>query len=159
MHFTIAKMSEMHARTALRWRYRPPYARYNHDPKDGDRDLQEWLDPESRYYSILDEYQNLVGYCCFGVEAQVPGGNYDNAEALDIGMGIRPNLRVADIAPMLLHAIFEWAKVEFSPEQYRVTIATFNRRVVRLCAEAGFQPKGTFVSKNGQEFVQMSRKV
>ena len=169
MRFTFELMSEKHARTALQWRYRAPYARYNHDPRELERNLQEWLDPKNSYYSILGDWQDLVGYCCFGVEAQVPGGDYDNADTLDIGMGMRPNLmgmrpnlRVAGIAPFLLRSILDWAKSEFSPVRFRVTVATFNQRVIRLCAEAGFSRERTFVSRTGpneRDFVQMTRRV
>lgn len=51
------------------------------------------LDPERRqsYYAALSK-DELVGFFSFGAEAQVPGGDYDNAKALDIGLGMRPDL-------------------------------------------------------------------
>ena len=162
MRFTFEVMNERHARTALQWRYRAPYARYNHDPRELENNLQEWLDPKNSYYFILGDSQELVGYCCFGIEAQVPGGAYDNSDTLDIGMGIRPDLRFAGIAPFLLRSILEWAKPEFSPLRFRVTVTTFNQRIIHLCSEAGFSPERTFVSGTGpneREFVQMTRRV
>ena len=49
-----------------------------------------------KYFSVTDKENNLIGYYCFGVAAQVPAGNkfgvYNCKENIDIGLGIKPNL-------------------------------------------------------------------
>ena len=60
-----------------------------------------------------------------------------------------------------LNSILDFAKTEFFPEIFRTTVATFNRRAVRLCENVGFMPMQVFISttKDGDiEFVQMTRK-
>jgi len=159
--YTFTRMSEVHARTALAWQYRAPFAFYNHDPNHLEKNLRDWLDPENAYYSILGDQDALIGYCCFGTEAQVPGGLYEGDDTIDMGTGMRPDLMGTDLAPSFLEAILRWARSEFSPLQFRVTVATFNQRVIRLCSEAGFEHGLRFMSKTDRadrEFIIMTRR-
>jgi ribosomal-protein-alanine N-acetyltransferase len=84
-------MDEASAREILTWRYEPPYDIYNADPDEAESFIQALLDPGNAYHTFTDEHGNLVGYCCFGADARVPGGDY-GADALDIGLGMRPDL-------------------------------------------------------------------
>ena len=145
----------------LTWRYRPPFARYNNDPNQLEKDLIEWLDQENPYYSLHGDNDDLIGYCCFGIEAQVPGGLYEGDDTVDVGAGMRPDLMGRDLALPVLEAILSWAALQFSSVRFRVTVATFNRRVIRLCSLAGFESESRFMSKAGQddcEFLILSRK-
>ena len=73
----------------LNWRYEPPDDFYNN--LEEDVNLQYFLHPQNNFYKILDKNSELVGYCSFGQDGRVSGGDYCY-EALDIGMGIRPDL-------------------------------------------------------------------
>ena len=44
-----------------------------------------FIDPQNRYYQIEDERGDFAAFCCFGWDAQVPGGDY-SADALDVGL-------------------------------------------------------------------------
>ena len=161
MDYTFAPMAERYARTILAWQYRAPFAYYNNDPNHLDKDLMDWIDPEKAYFSIVGDQNALIAYCCFGTEAQVPGGLYEGDDTVDIGAGMRPDLMGTGLAPVILEAILTWAKSVFSPVRFRVTVATFNRRVIKLCSLAGFEPDLRFMSKTGQddrEFLIMTRK-
>ena len=161
MDYTFTPMTERHARTALAWQYRSPFAYYNNDPDHLEKDLRDWVDPEKAYFSIVGDQDALIGYCCFGTEAQVPGGLYEGDDTIDIGAGMRPDLMGTDLAPAILEAILTWAKSVFSPLQFRVTVATFNKTVIRLCSLAGFEPELRFMSKTYQDerkFLIMTRK-
>ncbi len=162
MDYTFAPMTEEHARADLAWQYRAPFAYYNNDPSHLEKDLADWLDPGNAYYAILDNQGILIGHCCFGKEAQVPGGLYEDDGTIDIGAGMRPDLMGADLALAVLGALLSWAAAEFSPQRFRVTIATFNRRVIRLCSLAGFEPELKFMSNTDEadrEFLIMTRSV
>ena len=55
------------------------------------RDVAALLRPDYHYHAAHDETGRLVGFCCFGEDAQVPGGDY-SLPALDIGLGLHPDL-------------------------------------------------------------------
>ncbi|MGM2821484.1 GNAT family N-acetyltransferase, partial [Bacillus cereus group sp. Bce001] len=56
--------------------------------------IEELLD--GTYYGCCDERGELIGYFCFGVNAQVPGGRdanlYTGEDVIDIGIGMKPAL-------------------------------------------------------------------
>jgi RimJ/RimL family protein N-acetyltransferase len=119
---------------------------------------------DGSYFALVDAQGDLVGYCCFGVEAQVPGGRqvgaYD-ADAVDVGMGMRPDLTGGGQGSRSLRAALAFAERRFSPVMFRVTVAAWNQRAIRLCQRAGFRPMQTFTSRNSHgewEFVMMTRR-
>jgi len=143
MPFTFHPMSEANARTIVRWRYGQPYDVYNMAPDKFEEGVQAFLDPQNTYYSISDDRGELVAYCCFGPDAQVPGGDY-RANALDVGMGVRPDLTGRGHGLTYVKAVLGFARRTFAPAAFRVTVAEFNRRALRVWAKAGFQPVQTF---------------
>ena len=158
MAYAFVPMTQEHARAILGWQYGAPFSLYNHDPRELETDLRVFLDPSNAYYSILEDHGKLVGYCCFGIEAQVPGGVYESNNTLDIGAGMLPDLTGTGLAPHFLNSILDWASAKFSPKHFRVTVASFNRTVMRLCTEAGFKPEQTFTGRRAgdeRKFVQM----
>ncbi len=91
MPLTFQPMDEAGTRAILKWRYDAPYDIYNIDPDNVEKEMQVFLDPQNAYHTVTDEHSDLVAYCCFGPDGQVPGGDY-SAAALDIGLGVRPDL-------------------------------------------------------------------
>ncbi|MGG6238326.1 hypothetical protein ACQ4N7_06760 [Nodosilinea sp. AN01ver1] len=87
MRFSLRRLEKEHALPILRWRYLPPYDIYNFDIDTIQEDLCYLIDLKNAFYAILNVYEELEGYCSFGADGQVPGGDY-STEALDIGMGM-----------------------------------------------------------------------
>ena len=81
---------EKSVREFLQWKYEPLYEIYNYSPENFERDLAYHLDPANNLYSMYRDGE-LIGYCSYGRDAQVPGGDYSD-DALDIGMMIKPEL-------------------------------------------------------------------
>ncbi len=137
-------------REFLEWRYAPPYDVYDLI-KVGATDEQiaaeaaYFLDPETRCHVICDEGGALVGFCTFGQDGQVPGGDY-SAGALDIGLGMRPELTGQGNGRFLVRAVIDFAVATWQPPQLRVTIAEFNRRAQRVWRQAGFVQTQRFVA-------------
>lgn len=159
MKFTFSLMTESDAWAIMRWQYGPPYELYDAAPEDVPEEVRELLKPEHAYHAVFDDQAGLVGYCCFGSDAQVPGGDYSEA-ALDLGLGLRPDLTGQGLGLSFLQAILDFARREFDPPAFRLTVATFNRRAIRLYEQAGFQPSHTFMSDtqpHSHEFSQMVR--
>jgi ribosomal-protein-alanine N-acetyltransferase len=156
--FTFHSMDEASAREILVWRYEPPYDVYNADTDKAEEFVQALLDPAYAYHAITDECGELVGYCCFGTDARVPGGDY-GADALDIGLGMRPDLTGQGRGGDFFAAIVDFARRAFAPRALRVTVAAFNRRAIRVYERAGFEHKQAFQrSGDGMEFVILVRK-
>lgn len=139
------------------WRYEPPYDMYNIAGEDQSTDLATLTDPANCYYAITDEKGELLAYCCFGPDARVPGGNYD-LPALDVGVGLRPDLTGQGQGHRYLDAIHAFALREFSPSAFRVTVAAFNARALRLCRQAGFREVASFHrAEDGRAFLILLR--
>lgn len=86
----------------------------------------------------MDENSELVAYCSFGQDGQVTGADYRD-QALDIGMGIRPDLTGRGKGAEYAKAVLEFADSFFKPKAFRVTIAAFNKRAIRVWQKLGFQ--------------------
>ena len=157
--FTFNSMDEASTRAIPEWRYDAPYDMYNVAPGDAEKEMQLFLDPQNAYHTITDERGDLVAYCCFGVDAQVPGGDY-SAAALDIGLGVRPDLTGQGRGLTYVNAVIDFARRTFPPTAFRVTIAEFNKRALRVWEKAGFRPVQTFQrEKDGRAFVILTREL
>lgn len=158
MKFVFTNMSEREAREVAAWKYEPPYDFYDmaKDPED----LEVLLDAEKRkdYFSATSN-GGLVGYFCFGCEARVPGGDY-SGEAVDVGLGMRPDLAGKGFGLEFFEAGLGFAKGQFHPARFRLSVAEFNGRAIKVYERAGFVKAGKFIQKtNGGEhpFVLMTR--
>jgi RimJ/RimL family protein N-acetyltransferase len=136
--YSIYPINEENARSILNWRYDESLKFYNTNPSEIEETLQDFLNPENAYYSIFNNRNQLVAYCCFGADARVKGGNYD-IEALDVGFGIRPNLSRRGITFRIINAVYDFAKSPKSTTLFRVTVAEFNQQAIRLYEKAGFK--------------------
>jgi ribosomal-protein-alanine N-acetyltransferase len=140
------------------WRYEPPYDFYNLDPTRLDTLIHDsFLNPAYHYFSVFDEQDSLIAFRCFGEDARVPGGDY-SADALDMGGGLRPDLTGRGLGPQVMRAAMDFARVEFSPRAFRVTVAAFNLRALHACEKVGYVPAQRLsASHSGLPFVILIR--
>ncbi|MGG2017754.1 GNAT family N-acetyltransferase [Bacillus sp. S10(2024)] len=136
------------------WQYEAPYELYSFTGEG--ETLKELLD--GTYYGVCDEQDELIGYFCFGDNAQVPGGReaklYTGEHVIDIGLGMKPVLTGNGLGISFLQAGLQFAKDKFRPEKIRLSVAAFNERAIHLYMKAGFQKKVSFMSR-GREFQLM----
>lgn len=158
MEFVFTEMTQKEAREIAAWKYDPPYDFYDvaKDPED----LEERLDPDKRrdYYSATSGGE-LVGYFCFGREARVPGGDY-SGEAVDMGLGMRPDLTGKGLGQEFLESGLEFAEERFSPVRFRLSVAEFNERAIKVYERAGFETVESFIQNTngaGHPFLLMAR--
>ncbi|NJN83096.1 MAG: GNAT family N-acetyltransferase [Caldilineaceae bacterium] len=147
-HDSLRPIDPMGAQSIVGWRYTGPYSFYNTDPQRAAATLDEFLRPELAYHGVYDKKGALIGFCCFGEAARVPGGNYSEIGALDIGLGLRPDLTGKGLGTDFLGAILGFAEVRYAPTSFRATIALFNQRSRRLFAHAGFEERARFFADN-----------
>ena len=148
---SFAPMDESTARAIAAWRYEPPYDLYNLE--DSEEAVQYAQDPLNNLYIMWNQDGELIGFCSFGKDGQVPGGDY-SVPALDIGMGIRPDLTAQGKGSDFARAVLNFAQGNFHPTAFRVTIAAFNQRAQRVWEKIGFQPVQTFTPpESDREFI------
>jgi ribosomal-protein-alanine N-acetyltransferase len=156
---TFCPMDEAQARSILKWQYDPPYDLYDPGAGDVEETVQILLDPQYAYYALLTAEGELVAYCCFGADARVPGGDY-GADALDVGLGVRPDLTGQGQGSAYVQAVLALARRTFSPSAFRVTIAEFNARALRVWEKAGFRRVQRFQrGQDGRAFLVLVREV
>jgi RimJ/RimL family protein N-acetyltransferase len=137
-------LQEVHAREILSWRYPPPYDFYNPPEIRATADyVSEFINPEYQFHAILDDDSRFIGFCSFGIDGQVSGGDYE-LEALDIGLGMKPELTGCGLGDLFLAAILNHAIKKFDPTIFRMTVANFNKRALRLYENFGFSKRGGF---------------
>jgi RimJ/RimL family protein N-acetyltransferase len=154
MELSMHRIHEVDAWEITSWEYDPPYSQYDLLPES----LSSLLAPDNRFHAVVDEHGVLVGYCCFGREARVPGGEYAlvEPEVLDIGVGLRPDMTGRGRGREFIAAILGFAIEAYAPRMFRVTIAAFNRRSRRAFEAIGFEVSHRFErSTDGMKFVQL----
>jgi [ribosomal protein S18]-alanine N-acetyltransferase len=135
--FTFRPLDEDSARTILHWKYDAPYDIYNLASPNPEETLQYLLYPQNVFYGIYRQQGQLEAFCSFGPDGQVPGGEY-STPALDIGLGVRPDLTGQGHGSEYVNAVIQFAYSTYKPDRLRVTIAAFNSRALRVWEKAGF---------------------
>ena len=158
MRFTLKPITCADARAISRWRYGEPYSFYDGDPTSVD----SLMEPRFLYHSVFDEHEELVGYFCFGEDARVSDGRllgvYEREPALDIGLGMRPDLAGRGLGEEFVRAGLRFAKETYEPPAFRLTVAAFNHRAIRVYERVGFETVETFgATYGGRRWLLMRR--
>jgi [ribosomal protein S18]-alanine N-acetyltransferase len=159
--YTVRTLTVADAFEIAAWRYDPPYQLYNMTSVDvSEEEMAQManflLDPATRHFAV-EENDRLLAFCCFGEEARVPGYDYAQLEALDVGAGMHPARIGQGRGRQLMAAILAFGQETYQPSCWRTTVAAFNLRSQQMCRNAGFIPRDTFISAtdNPREFVVM----
>lgn len=148
----VAPLTREHAEDIATWRYVAPYDTYDM----AGADPAELLRPDVGYHAVLAG-DRLIGFRSFGSDGQVPGWDYDDS-ALDTGGGLRPELTGRGLGRTVIAAGLAYGRARFSPNAFRVTVASFNSRALRTVESLGFRRIGTFnARRDGREFVVLVR--
>ena len=143
MKLTIRRASAEAFAEMATWRYEAPYDFY-------DGDVDPVLNPE-RFYEALDEGGALVGFYYFE----------EKGEALEIGLGIRPDLTGRGLGLEFLHAGTEYGTARFGRGRVLLNVAAFNARAIKVYERAGFRETGRHTRRFERwgevEFVEMEQ--
>ena len=143
-NYWLKPLEERHAWDILGWEYPFPYDFYNPSFDDHQEHyIRQFLNPELKFHAVLDTCGTMVGFCSFGSDGQVSGGDYSD-EALDIGVGMRPELTGQGNGTAFFGAILDHALGTLNPEFLRLTVAKFNLRALKLYENFGFELKDEF---------------
>ncbi|MDN5762946.1 MAG: GNAT family N-acetyltransferase [Microlunatus sp.] len=132
----------------------PPFAVSELSIDDG-MDLAMWttpgpwsvsdqLEPPERdegYWAVRDANQRLVGYCCFGEAARVPGLRGD-PRLLDVALGLRPDLVGHGWSNELARTVVERARSVAAGRRLQSVVAEWNTAGRHAAEAAGFKVAG-----------------
>ncbi|HJR78640.1 MAG TPA: GNAT family protein [Anaerolineales bacterium] len=138
MILSFHPLDEESARAILTWEYEPPYDIYNLGSSEPEETLRYLLDPQYDFYGMYGPQGDLEAFSSFGPDGRVSGGDY-SLPALDIGLGVRPDLTGQGHGFAYVNAVIQFAASTYNPDRLRVTIAGFNRRALRVWEKAGFR--------------------
>ena len=142
----VRHLTESDAVAIATWHYPGRYATY---------DVREIVTPERGFWAV-DQEADLVGYCCFGHEARVPGVVEEDG-VLDVGYGMRPDLIGHGLGRAFVRAILDFAVDMYSPRRLRLLILGWNDRSLKVAEALGFQSEGVQESTEGS-FVVMTHR-
>jgi ribosomal-protein-alanine N-acetyltransferase len=148
---TIRQMTQADAEEIAAWRYEPPYSFY--DATADEDDLRLLLDAESREgrnFGVCDDDRALVGF----FEYKPRGAD------VELGLGLRPDLTGRGLGVEFVEAALAFGRERFRPAAFRLAVATFNRRAIRVYERAGFEPVREYDhATNGgiHRFLEMAR--
>ncbi|WP_261384286.1 GNAT family N-acetyltransferase [Planococcus sp. CPCC 101016] len=145
MNYTIQAMSQKQAEEiAANWHYAGEYSFYDMDADQ--EDLQAFLDQKMRKesYFIIKQNNEVIGFYSF-----IPVGN----NTIDIGLGMKPNLTGNGKGFEFLKVGLDFAKSKYDPEQIILSVATFNKRAIKVYKKIGFKEVEYFMqTTNGGNF-------
>lgn len=159
MQSSIKQISPNEAALVSKWTYEKPYSNYSMD--ESEECINELLN--GFYFSVTDSKNDILGYYCFGESAQVPAGRqfgcYSCKDFLDIGLGLNPDLCGRGNGYEFLCDGIKFARDHFSADKYRLTVAAFNKRAIKVYERAGFVKVDSFqrvLESGGMEFWVMT---
>ena len=134
---TIQLMTIEYATTIFGWSYENEYSIYSLE-QDGDT-LDELLNGE--YFARLGEEGTPLGFYCFGESARIPMVEEDVYVPgyLDFGLGMRPDLCGKGKGLAFVMDGLDFAGKRYGAASFRLTVAAFNARAIRVYEKAGFQ--------------------
>jgi ribosomal-protein-alanine N-acetyltransferase len=90
----------------------------------------------------------LVGYCCFGRPARVPGAE-ERPGTLDVGYGLAPEWMGRGAGRRFVGAILAFAERRFEASRHRMYVLEWNRRSRRVAEALGFVLESELRSDEG----------
>ena len=155
MKWKIEKMQMRYASQIVNWKYEPPYNLYNLD--NTKETVSEMLNDS--YYAVIF-HNELVGFYCSGMSAQVPIGHDNQAyeeSMLDIGLGLKPSWTGKGNGKRFIATILDDIQRKHGSVPIRLTVANFNERAIKLYDNVGFEMKGHF-HRGEMKFITMVKK-
>jgi RimJ/RimL family protein N-acetyltransferase len=134
------------------WHYEPPYDFY--DLASDPHDAAEMRNPAhaAHYRAVLAKGGDLLdAFWYFNRQRDV----------VDVGIGLRPELTGRGLGESFLRAQLDYATSQWAPATFRLFVAAWNERAIRLYDRLGFSEVGRetrhFELVGEHEFIQMER--
>jgi RimJ/RimL family protein N-acetyltransferase len=128
----------------LTWRYEAPYDFYDvaDDPFDHPERLKYVCGADGR----VEAFWEFIA----------------DGEVVELGIGLRPDLCGRGLGEAYLRAQIAFAEAQWQPRSFRLYVASWNERAIKLYERAGFREAGerhtrTFPRFGEHEFLRMER--
>jgi ribosomal-protein-alanine N-acetyltransferase len=144
--YRVRPLTDRECELIAGWRYPGRYATYEFDHAPS---------TTLGYHAVVDEHDALIGYCCFGAEARVPGVDA-TAGLVDVGYGMAPELMGRGRGRAFVDAIAGIADRTYGPTRLRALVLDWNHRSRRTLEHAGFAETGD-VRVGPSRFVVLER--
>ena len=148
----VAEWTDAYADEIATWSYEPPYDFY--DLESDPADAAAVRDPVRREHlrAVLREGDGqLQAFWYFDRHGDV----------VEVGIGLRPDLTGRGLGESFLRAQLAYAAREWSPRRFRLFVASWNERAIRLYERLGFREVARetrrFELVGEHEFLQMER--
>jgi len=147
----VEEWTGLHAREVETWHYEPPWDFY--DLASDPADAAAMCDPARAGHcrAVLDESERLEAFWYFDWHGEV----------IEVGIGLRPDLTGHGLGESFLRAQLEYAVHEWEPVTFRLFVAAWNERAIRLYERLGFREVARetrrFELVGEHEFIQMER--
>ena len=145
--YSIQKMNIAHAKQIATWKYKDEYKFYSSE--NTKESMDEMMD--GTYYSVCNK-DELVGFICFGRNATIEEGNeiqaYNNETYTDFGLGMKPDLCGKGLGLEFVTNSMRFAKKYLGIRKLRLTVASFNKRAIKVYQRAGFKEICSFIRKS-----------
>jgi GNAT superfamily N-acetyltransferase len=103
------------------------------------QDALEPPEPDEGYWAVVDSGDHLLGFCCLGAAARVPGQPEDEW-LLDVAIGIRPQLAGRGWGGDLGRTAVAYARSVALDRRLRTTVPDWNDLGQHAARRAGFTP-------------------
>ena len=143
----VVPLRDEHAEAIVGWRYDPPYDVY--DPA-GDPDEVDLLRDPARRPGLraVFEADALLGYFNF----------LRHGDEIHAGLALRPDLTGRGLGRAFVSAGLAYATREWAPARFRLWVAAFNARAIRVYEQVGFRRvAGHCRVRDRVEFIEMGR--
>ncbi|MDE6997841.1 MAG: GNAT family N-acetyltransferase [Oscillospiraceae bacterium] len=134
----IVPRLQRHEEAISRWRYGGEYAFYNRrEPFRAECPDQP---VEENLFVWLDSAGEVLGHVSYGPDGQIPTveGYAYSKDALDIGLGLRPDLCGRGLGAAFTALCLRFARERYGASRFRLSVAAFNERAIKVYQKAGF---------------------
>lgn len=162
MIFKFQVMQHPSASEIVTWNYGGIYGIYDFSKLK--EEVSELMNGD--YFEVKDERAEIIGFLCCGESARVPGGYkagiYKQEGYVDIGIGLKPDLTGKGHGLSFINQCMNYLTNPGEISKFRLVVAQFNERAIKVYEKAGFKKDIKFESKvhgNKQNFLLMKRDV
>ncbi len=155
MKLSFEPMTQVYAQELVSWQYEKPYDIYGYPESERKEAITYLTDKRNQFFAVVSK-NRLIGFRSFGKDGRVQGGTYDDSY-LDTGGGLKPDLTGKGMGAEIIQKGLTFGSVLFSTERFRVTIAAFNQRALKVCQRLGFEKDHRFQRLNDDtEFIVLT---
>ncbi|MGD9531216.1 MAG: GNAT family N-acetyltransferase [Dehalococcoidia bacterium] len=146
----VRPVRETEARVIARWRYSGPWRVYDLGPN------ATTVNAANGYEAVADHSSDeLVGFCCSGEEARVPGLRGE-PDLVDVGLGMAPEWVGAGHGAEFGRVVVGHYRAMHPGVALRAAVQSWNKRSLRVTVRLGFVDRGHHECAQGGQDVRYS---